>query len=89
MGVLKIRLQNINSLFMLKGISVEIFRECWQMQFSFLKGSFMITRKQFELLHYHFFSGLWLIVKEEKEREKMKKKLWQEFTLQKCFQIMP
>lgn len=49
----------------------------------------MITRTQLELVHYHLFSGLWLIVKKEKERRKMKRILWQEFTLQKCFQIMP
>lgn len=33
----------------------------------------MITRKQLELLHYHFFPGPWLIVKEERGREKVEK----------------
>ena len=55
----------------------------------FLWGKLMITRTQLKLLHYHFFSGLWLIVEKEKERRKMKRISWQEFTFQKCFQIMP
>lgn len=45
----------------------------------------MRTRTQLELLHYDFFSGLWLVVKEEKEKTKMKRISWQEFTFIKMF----